>query len=374
MSTLIPILIFILILGIVVFVHEMGHYLAARRAGVYVEEFALGMGPLLFGFHGKPVTHMGERTLYSVRLFPIGGFCKMRGNDEESDADDPYSLNNKTIKQRALVMAGGSFMNFLMAFILFFVLTMLTGYLVAEVRGLQEGFPAYESGLQVGDRITHINGNRVTLYANFELQMEFSGGQPLDVRFVRDGVRHNITVTPVQVVRTDGSIAYRLGFRPDFRYGLLETPGEGFRRVGVWSSVTNAAEMMVFNIRIPFTILARWLTNEPIPDGAGAMGPIGMAGQVTQIYQRAIQHSVLDMVLDMLFFTALINAALGLMNLLPIPALDGARLVFLAIEGIRRKPIPPEREGMVHLAGFALMIGLAIFIAYRDIVRLTGGV
>ena len=257
MATLIPIIIFIVILGIVVFVHEMGHYLAARRAGVYVEEFALGMGPLLFGFRGKPITPEGEATLYSLRLFPIGGFCKMRGNDEESDPNDPFSLNNKSIGARSLVMAGGSMMNFLMAFILFFVLTLLTGYLTAEIRGLQEGRPAYEAGLQVGDRITHINDRRVILYENFLIQLEFSGGEPMDVRFIRDGERLRTTVTPALTVLSSGATAYRMGFFPNFNYGLLATPSEGYYRVGAWRSFTNAAEMMLFNVRLPFTILAR---------------------------------------------------------------------------------------------------------------------
>jgi regulator of sigma E protease len=235
---------------------------------------------------------------------------------------------------------------------------------------LQEGRPAQLAGLQVGDRITHINGSRVSLYENFMLQMEFSGGEPVDVRFQRNGVRHNVMVTPVEHFRSDGSRVFLLGFTPDIRFGLLEEPWEGFRRVGPWRTVTNAAEMMVFNIRLPFIILARWVTDRHIPAGANAMGPIGMASEVTAIYQHTIERGVLDMVLTMLFFAALLNTALGLFNLFPIPALDGARLVFLAIEGIRRKPVPPEREGMIHLVGFALLIALAIFIAYRDIVRL----
>jgi regulator of sigma E protease len=264
------------------------------------------------------------------------------------------------------VMAGGSLMNFMLAFILFFVLRLLTGYEVLEIRGLQEGRPAHAAGLQVGDRITHVNGSRVSLYENFLLQLEFSGGEPMDVRVNRNGNIIHFSIAPAEL--SPGF--FRLGFFPDFRYGLLQDPPEGYRRVGLWGTTTTAAEMMVFNIRLPFTILARFVTGQNIPAGAGVMGPIGMAGEVTVIYQQVIQHGVIDTVLTMLFFTALLNAALGLFNLLPIPAMDGARLVFLAIEGIRRKPVPPEKEGMVHLVGFVLIIALAIFIAYRDIVRL----
>jgi len=396
MGIAIPILIFILILGIVVFIHELGHYLAAKRAGVFVEEFAIGMGPKLFYFTGKkeqvtiqnpkpeqlPADHVEEpgqeyayveeqATIYSLRLFPIGGFCKMRGLDDESDENDSRALNNKTVPQRMLVMAGGSIMNFLLAFVLFFVLVFLTGYQTAEIIRLQENSPAHLAGLQIGDRITHINGARVTLYENFMLQLEFSAGEPMYIRINRSGEIIRKEITPMQDTRGN----WRLGFIPDFRRGLIDPPfpADMYRRVGLWGATTNAAEMMLFNIRLPFTMLARWINNQHMPAGAGVMGPIGMAGEVTQIYQHTIQQGISVTITTMLFFTALLSAALGLMNLLPIPAMDGARLVFLFIEGIRRKPINPEKEGMVHMAGFVLIIGLAIFIAYRDIVRLLPG-
>jgi regulator of sigma E protease len=370
MSTVIPVLIFLLILGVVVFVHELGHFLAARRAGVFVEEFALGMGPKLFSFRGKTVRG-DDATIFSLRLFPIGGFCKMRGQDDDLPEDDT-SLSTKTVPQRMLVMAGGSIMNFLLAFLLFFGLTLLTGYRVAQVRGVPEGYPAYHAGLQPGDRITHINGNRVTLYENFLLQLEFSGGEPLNIRYVRDGQRNHVTLTPFEAAPG----VWRIGFFHDTRFGLLDTltdelREEGFRRAGVWGSVVTGSEMMLFNIRLPFTMLARWMNNQHMPAGAGIMGPIGMAGELTTVYQQVIyEHGILDTVLTMVFFTALLSAALGLFNLLPIPAMDGARLVFLLIEGIRRKPVPPERENVVHLVGFVLLITLTVFIAYRDIIRL----
>ncbi|MCL2202740.1 MAG: site-2 protease family protein [Defluviitaleaceae bacterium] len=387
MTTAIWILFFLLILGVVIFVHELGHFLAARRAGVFVEEFALGMGPKLFSFNGKteqikvekpedaPAGNEGEdveyvyveehATVYSLRMFPIGGFCKMRGQDDDMPADD-RALNNKSIPARMLVMAGGSLMNFLLAFVLFFVLTLLTGYQVTEVRDLVEGRPAQQAGLQVGDRITHINGARVSLYENFLLQMEFSGGEPVEVRFVRDGAVHHVTITPLEVAPG----MFRLGFMPDIRFGLLEEPREGFGRVGLWGTTVTSAEMMVFNIRIPFTMLARWVSNQRMPAEARLAGPIDLGNQFVTIAQETSEHGLIETFLFVLLFAAVISAAIGLFNLLPIPAMDGARLVFLAIEGIRRKPVSPEREGMVHLVGFGLLIALAIFIAYRDIVRL----
>jgi len=382
MSTVIPILIFILILGVVVFIHELGHYLMARRAGVFVEEFALGMGPKLFGFRGKPHKPSKETiawssspdyeapeedaTLYSLRLFPIGGFCKMRGADE-SIPGDPTALNNKTIPQRMWVMAGGSLFNFIMAFLLFCVLVLLDGYSVPQVHTIRQDTPAYHAGLMAGDRITHLNGRRVSLFEDFITQMEFSGGQPMDVRFVRDGVRHEVNITPMRAGDN-----FQLGFIMVRHVGFLDSVSEGHQRVGLWGTVSTSAEMIVFNMRMPFILLARFIAGDTMPDGAGVMGPIGMAGEVTVIYQQVISRGILPTFLTMLFFTALLNAALGVMNLLPIPALDGSRLVFLGIEGIRRKPVSPERESLVHMVGFVLLMILAVFIAYRDIVRLIG--
>ena len=374
-----------------VFIHELGHFVMARRAGVFVEEFALGMGPRLFGFKGKPrknknssaddsrrerlswhsstaeddVGDIEEATEFSLRLFPIGGFCRMRGADEALD-DDPGSLSNKKIRHRMFVMAGGSLFNFIAAFVLFFILVLLTGYSVPQIHRVNEGTPAYHAGLQPGDRITHIDGRRVALFEDFITQLDFSNGEPIDVRFVREGGANNVTLTPM--VTEDGF--FRLGFIAIRHIGLLGEGPEDFPTVGVWGTLTTSAEMIIFNMRMPFTLLARLISGRDMPAGATVMGPIGMAGEVTAIYQQVIQEGLLDTLLTMLFFTALLNAALGVMNLLPIPALDGARLVFLIIEGIRRKPVPPEREGMVHMVGFVVLMLLAVFIAYRDIVRL----
>jgi len=385
MSTVIPVLIFILILGIVVFIHELGHFVMARRAGVFVEEFALGMGPRLLGFKGKlrkpkdadsndsnliwhsnpdDTTAEEEVTQFSLRLFPIGGFCRMRGTDE-SLPDDTGALCNKKIYQRALVMAGGSLFNFIAAFILFFVLVLLTGYSVAQVHSITESSPAHQAGLQEGDRITHIDGRRVALFEDFTMQLNLSGGQPIDVRFVRGGAAHNVTITPMQAGNR-----FLLGFTATRYFGLLGPTPEGMPRVGFWGTLTTSTEMILFNMRMPFTMLARFVSGRTLPEGAGVMGPIGLAGEVTQVYQQVIEYGIIDTVLTMLFFTALLSAALGVMNLLPIPAMDGARLVFLGIEGIRRKPVAPEREGMVHMVGFVVLILLAVFIAYRDIARL----
>ena len=373
---IIPILIFVLILSIVIFVHELGHYIFAIRAGIFVEEFALGMGPKVFGFYGKKKSahpkneaEEDEYTLYSLRMFPIGGFCKMRGQDEDVP-DDPEAMNNKPVFSRIKVIAGGSIMNFVLAFILFFALVMLRGFPVAEVTGLREDMPGYQAGLMVGDRITHINGTRVNLYEDFVFMLDTSGGQELNVRVRRGTETLTFFITPV--IGADGNFV--IGFRPGRRFGVLQErfydPDFPFYRVSVGEGLITSAEMIGFHIRAPFRLLARFIAGQPMPEGGGFMGPIGIGGVITEVYQDAIVHGVLNTVLTMLFFTALLSAVLGVMNLLPIPALDGARLIFLFLEAIRRKPVAPEREAMVHFVGIVTLLLLAVFIAYRDIARL----
>ena len=376
MQTVIPILIFILILSVVIFIHELGHFFFARRCGIFVEEFAMGMGPKLLQFKGKKKSAVpspdgdeeDEVTLYTLRLFPIGGFCKMRGQDDDVP-DDPEALNNKPLLSRILVIAGGSLMNFVLAFILFFALVMLRGFPVAEVIHVVPNMPGYNAGLMDGDRITHINGTRVSLYEEFMYMLDTSGGQPLDVRIDRGGERVDLVIAP-----EPGAQGYRIGFQPGRRFGILHSdPGDpdfNFQRVRVPEGFINAGETILFHIRAPFRLVARFVTRQPVPGDGGVVGIVGIGGIVTEVYQETIQHGILNTFLTMLSLTALLSAAIGIMNLMPIPALDGARLIFLVIEGIRRKPVPPEREAMVHMVGLVVLLLLFVFITYQDIMRL----
>ena len=368
----IPIFIFVLILGIVVLVHELGHFFMARRCGTFVEEFAMGMGPKLLAIRGKKRAQIeieGEEnvTLYTLRLFPIGGFCKMRGM-EENMPDDPESLGNKSIFARVLVMAGGSLFNFALALLIFVFLALFSGYVTPTVSAVVPGSPGYRAGLQVGDRITHMNSTRVTLWENLRFTLDMNGGEPIDLRVTREGQQLTLQVTPE--LNAYGN--YMVGFHPSIRVGFLDrhVVSEGVARAGILGSISNGVEMIGFNIRTPFRLLTRWISREPMPEGAGLQSVIGIAGDVTEVYQVTIQHGILPTVLTMLSIAGLISVALGTMNLLPIPALDGARLVFLAIEAVRRKPISQEKEGMVHFVGFIILIVLLVVVAYRDIVNL----
>jgi regulator of sigma E protease len=372
-NTAIPILIFIVILGLVVFVHELGHFLMARRCGIFVEEFAMGMGPKLIAFKGKkkalnPIEGEDDVTLYTLRALPLGGFCKMRGMEENVEGD-PESFNNKSVFNRILVIVGGAAMNFLLAVILFFVLAFLVGYNTPTVAGLQAGRPAQAAGMQVGDRITHINGSRVSLWENLTFAIEMSGGEPMDVRVNRDGQRLTLTMAAVQ----DPDGVFRIGMNPTPVFGRLDTIPEGwgdYYRTNIIGSLGTAVEMIGFHISTPFRMLARFVTRQSLPEGVEVVSIVGIGAQVTEVYQVVVQHGILPTVLTMISIAGAISAAIGIMNLLPIPALDGARLLFLIVEAIRRKPIPQEKEGMVHTIGFVVLIVLILALIARDIVRL----
>lgn len=341
----------------VVLAHEFGHFVAARRCGIYVEEFAIGMGPKLLATRGGE-----KKTVYSLRLIPIGGFCKMLGEDGESH--DERAFNSKKISRRTLVMVAGAAMNFLLAFVIFLALVLLAGYPLPTVHSVIDGSPAAAAQLQNGDRITHINGARIRLYEDLLFALSYDGHQPMEVRLIRDNQSMTVTVTPF----VDANGEYKIGFYPDSRLGLLAESTDGYSRVGLTDSIATAFNRIIFYIKSTAVGLVRLITRQS--GLAGVAGPIGFFGVIDESYKTTIAQSVLSTVLTMLNLCALLSANLGVMNLLPLPALDGGRLIFLALEAIRRKPVSAEREGTVHFVGFVLLMILAVFIAYQDIIKM----
>jgi len=369
-----PIFLAILVFGLVVLVHEWGHFIAARRAGILVEEFAIGMGPKLVGIQ------RGE-TLYTIRALPLGGFCKMYGDDadaltaatDDEDSLRDRSFKSKTIPQRLSVMFAGSFMNFVLAFVLFALIAAVTGFATTTIRNVSPNSPAEQSGLMAGDRIVSINGTRMFLFADLQFEIFTSQGKPIDVGFVRDGVRHNTTMQPVRIEDN-----YIIGINPVFRVGIFSQPPDGFYGANL-GEIIHVGIMSIWHfIRTIVLTIVRLVTGQM---GVALLaGPIGIVNMIAGNYNATVAAAqaaevnpmllVLSVALSMLNFGAVISANLGVMNLLPLPALDGGRIVFLTLEAIRRKPISVEKEGMVHLAGFVLLMILMVFIAYQDIVNL----
>jgi regulator of sigma E protease len=257
-------------------------------------------------------------------------------------------------------MVGGALMNFLTAFIIFVLIAVLWGYPTSEVTALTPGGAAERAGMLAGDRITHVNGARTTLHDDLVFMVMTNNRETMDVRVRRGAETINLAVTPIP--------PERFGIHTGVRSGLIgEAEGA---RVTPLAAVGHAGENIVHHVRTPFRVLARFITRQPLPEGGGFVGPVGIGAAVTQGYAIVSERGFLETLHWLLVITAILNAAIGVMNLLPIPALDGARLVFLGIEAVRRRPVTPEREALVHTIGIVCLLLLAVVIAYRDIARL----
>ena len=351
MSVIVALIVF----GIIVLIHELGHFIAARKNGILVEEFAIGMGTKIFGIK------KGD-TLYSLRLLPLGGYCKMLGEDE--GCGDDRAFNNKTVLQRVVVISAGVVMNFLLAFIIFTTLAMTNGITVTQLSFVAENSPAMEAGLQVGDKITHINGTKMNIYEDLSAYITESRGQNLLVRIDRNGQILEKEIIP----RVNESGRYMIGIASDAKTGFLASPIEGFERAGLIETVQNGFWQILFWIKQTFLGIIKLFTFSLSLDELA--GPIGIVNVIGETYEQTLAESLRTAIQTMVKFTAILSANLGVFNLLPLPALDGGRLVFLTLEGIRKKPIPPEKEGMIHFMGFVLLMALALVIAYNDLMKI----
>jgi regulator of sigma E protease len=334
-------------------VHEAGHFIAARKCGVLVEEFAMGMGPRIAGFK------KGD-TEYSLRLFPIGGFCKMLGEDEAKD--DARALNSKPLWKRAVIMFSGAFVNLVFAFIIFFVMAMfVTSISELTVSKTMPGYPAETAGIMPGDRLIRVDGKRLRIYEDLMFALMKYDGRPVEVE-VRRGEE---TVRSTLALRKDDSGDYKIGVELSRKTGifqprvegvpsanLLDTASLGFWQIGFYikMSIYSIIQMVTLNISM----------NE-------VSGPIGIINVIGQVYDETVKLNLWVMIASMLELAGMLSATVGVFNLLPLPALDGGRLLFFAVELIRGRPIEPEKEGMVHFVGFVLLMIFAVFVAFNDV-------
>lgn len=335
----------LIVFSILIIVHEFGHYIVAKKSGVLVEEFSIGMGPKLFG-------KQKNETMYSIRLFPIGGYCKMLGDDSESN--DDRAFNNKSVSKRIAVVLAGAFMNFVLAFLIIFVLKSINGYIPPVVNSLIDGYPAQMAGIKTGDTIKAINGSRIRIYEDLNMIMLQNKDKPVLVTLQRGNETIEYNVAPK--LAEDGS-QWLLGFKP-----------EGYIKGGVFKTIEQSFWNLIFYIKYTIVSFVQLFTLQVSTDDMA--GPIGIINIMGESYQNGLKYSVSVAIQSVAEIAALISANLGVVNLLPLPALDGGRLMFLLIEAIRRKPISAEKEGMVHFVGFVALMILAVFIAYNDILRL----
>lgn len=357
------IIIAILVFSFMILIHEWGHFIAARANGVFVQEFALGMGP-------KIVSHTSKKTgtVFSWRLFPIGGFCQMLGESEEAEGENSFS--EKPVWARMTIVAAGPLMNILTAFILTVVVIVSTGYATTVIGALDEGYGAQAAGLTAGDRIIRINGKSVHIFQDLQYALLDVGGELVEITVEKtDGSTDTVLITP----KYDEELErYRIGITAEGRsqsWGeILETEGWGVLPEVVWATVSQSFWQMAGNVEVVIRSVVQLVTGQASAENM--MGPIGIVSVVGESYSEAARVDVWSGILNVLSLTALLSVNMGVMNLFPIPALDGSRLVFLAIEAIRRKPISKRLENGIYTAGFLLLMLLMVFVAYQDIVRL----
>ena len=411
--------------------HELGHFLLAKKNGIVVTEFSLGMGPRLF-------STVKNGTRYSLKALPLGGSCAMLGEDTAED-EEKGTFNAASVWGRISVVAAGPVFNFILALIFATVIVALAGYDPAEIMEVKEGSSAEQAGLQEGDIITEFQGYHIDLgrdlyvytYLNevtsdsismkvnrdgetieicyqpdeniryllgfnrsdsssmkvdsliSGLPLEEAGVQPGDVITGINGVKiengedydayleeHPLSETPVDIVYERDGLEYEAQITP----AKYSSPDMGFS-YNVGSVKARGLQVLKYGlIEVKYMIRSTLLSLKELVTGGLGMqdlsGPVGVVDAIGQTYEQSKSEGALIVLLNMLNMVVLLSANLGVMNLLPILALDGGRLVFLVLEAVRRKPVNREIEGRIHFAGLMLLMMLMVFVMYNDIMKL----
>lgn len=340
---MLQIILAILAFGFLVIVHEFGHFITAKKSGIQVNEFWVGMGPTL-------LSKEWHSTRYCLKLLPFGGACVMEGEDGESD--NPHSFGHAALPRRMLVVVAGALMNFLAGFLLLLLLytpAKYQGFSSTTIDSFFDGFTAQgETMLMPGDEILKINGYRVLLNNDVRTGLSRGNANEHDIMVRRNGEIKRLTDVPLKPIFDNGT-----------KYGINFTIEKKTLFVLLKHTLYTAIDFG----RLVWDSLGMLVSGQVGVDQLS--GPVGVAGVMAQ----TVRHSWEDFILLVSF----ISINLGVMNLLPLPALDGGRLLFLIIEAIRRKPVPPKYEGYVHAAGLALLMLLMLYVTGQDILRLITG-
>lgn len=354
---IVTIIVFVLIFGVVVIAHELGHFLIAKLNGIKVLQFSIGMGPDILKFT------KGE-TKYVLKLLPIGGACMFEGEDgiystapdgEEKEGQKPEgAFNDANVWSRIATVFAGPFFNIILAFLLSLIVVGFSGEVIPTINSLTEGYPALEAGLQEGDIITKIDGERIYLQGEVTFASALSGGEPMEIEYKRDGVKYTTVVTPKFSEQ-------------DNRYYIGFTIGETIKCKGL-----DLIKYSVYEVRYWFktTIKSLLMLVQGKLSANDLSGPVGIAATIDETIEVTKPYGLPTVVLTMINFAVLLSVNLGIMNLLPLPALDGGRLLFLFVEVVRGKPVSPDKEGLVHFIGFVALMVLMVFVLYNDISRI----
>jgi len=346
----VSIILFLIIFFVVVISHEFGHFIIAKKNGIHVVEFFIGMGPSLFSFQ------KGD-TKYSLKLFPIGGACVFEGEDglqKEQGELSPGAFPNAPVWTRFATVFAGPLFNFLTAYVMAIVIVCAYGITLPEVQTVYEGSAAQEAGLKEGDVITRMNGKRIHLGEEVTLVTQLNTkGESIRITYKRDGQDYETVVSPTY---DEQAQRYYMGI------------GVGkYLKCNVPQTFQYAFHTMGFYVETTVKSLQMLVTGQLSRNDVS--GPIGIVKVVDDVYDSAKVYGMLDVALNMVNIALLLSVNLGIMNLLPLPALDGGRLVFLLVEAIRGKPVPAEKEGMVHLAGMMALMVLMVLIFFNDITK-----
>lgn len=356
-------LIVIFSFGFIVFVHELGHFAIAKRVGIRVYEFALGFGPRLLG------RKRGE-TEYNLRIFPFGGFVRMEGEDDpESDPNDPGSFQNKPVLSQIAVLGGGCFMNYVCALVVFVFIGFAHGIptivraSVAVISNVEKESPAARAGLLQGDKVVNVDGKTIANWEDLIASVSPNPGKELKVTVLRDGQEQVFKVVPREKTGDDGKKVGQLGVLNSQLLTVQFEPATSgfqvFQETGAW-----LGRITILPAVIVHKMISKQIEPKTVAENMG--GPLLIGQMFFEIYHQGVWA--------LLFFWAFICASVGAFNLIPFPALDGARMLFLGFGAIRGRPLDPRKEGMVHMVGLMLLLSVMVLFTIQDVSRMIKGV
>lgn len=336
------IVIAIIIFSLIILFHELGHFLLAKANGIRVNEFCLGLGPTIVGFT------KGE-TKYSIKLLPFGGACMMEGEDD--DSSDERAFNKQSVWARISVVFAGPLFNFIMAFVLAVVVVAIAGFGKCQIGEVTQGYSASKAGLQKGDEIIKLNDKKVHLFKELTFYTYIHSGEDITITYIRDGKMDEVTLKPTYDEKEKRYII-----------GITSAP---YEKGNVWEVLKYSFYEVKYYIDTTMESLKLLVTRKVSVNELS--GPVGIVSSIGQTYENSQSGGALAVFLNMAVMCILLSANLGIMNLLPLPALDGGRLLFLLIEVIRRKRIDPDKEGMVHFIGLLILLALMVLVMFNDI-------
>jgi regulator of sigma E protease len=345
---------FIIVLGLLIFFHEMGHFLAAKFFGVKVERFSFGLGPRLVGLK------VGD-TDYRISAFPLGGYVKMVGeglDDEVAEEEKERSFSHKAVWKRMLIVVCGPLFNFFFAIAVFFLGFLFVGQVIltSDIGEVKPGYPAYQAGLRSGDKIIRMAGQPITIWKDLPDIVRKNPGKPIPVIFVRGDRQYSTEVTPksstVKNLFGEDVQETVIGVTPSGKYFTKE--------LGLWGAFQSGIVQTYEITKLTGVSLLKLVQRKVPLETLG--GPIFIAQLAGQQAQEGWTN--------LLFFTALLSINLGLLNLLPIPILDGGHLVFFAFEWITGKPLSLKKREIAQQVGMFILILLMVFVFYNDVVRI----